>query len=90
MQSNLVHLTPSASTAQAISYAFNRNVTTEALYPYASGATGKTGACDVPLLRSTKPGQVVQTGQDANYVYPWGDANAMMLVSNGETLRNPE
>ena len=65
---------------QAISYAFNRNVTTEGVYPYTSGSTGKTGSCDIPLLRSTKPGSVVQTSQDANYVYPWSDEEAIKLV----------
>ena len=67
---------------QALDYMAKYNVTYDAKYPYASGSTGITGACQTTLLQSTRPGQVFQpTG--ATYVYPFNNQAAIQAVSSG-------
>ena len=55
-------------------------MTTEALYPFTTGTTGDAGSCNMPLLRSIRPGQVVRLGEESGFVYPWANEAAIKEV----------
>ncbi len=65
---------------QVINYAFSYNISAESIIPYTLERKVEALPCNVPLLRGTKPGQVVQTATEGSYVYPWNNEKAIMRV----------